>query len=160
MYVVEGPKIFYRLAISALHLYASLAQSAGMYWYTHRCMYMIDRVIFSPAGSDIEMCVQELLSQLSITQKAQWFNNAFTIQRLPWTPILTRWVRSQGENTIDAPDDSFSPPPIYSRHVTPDLSSEILTSVALWNQVWSWLPDWVTGENPECVFRASRDGYK
>ncbi len=29
MYIVEGPKIFYRLALSALKLYTSLAQSAG-----------------------------------------------------------------------------------------------------------------------------------
>lgn len=29
MYIVEGPKIFYRLAISAIKLYTSLAQSAG-----------------------------------------------------------------------------------------------------------------------------------
>lgn len=112
------------------------------------------------AGSEVETCVQELLSQLSLAQRAQWFHDAFTVPRLPWTPILTRWVRSQGETTTDGPEDSLSPPPIYSRHVTPDLSSEILTSGDLWTQVWAWLPDWVTGENPVCLFRASRDGYK
>ncbi len=112
------------------------------------------------AGSDVETCVQELLCQLSVAQKAQWFNYALTIQRLPWTPILTHWVRSQGLSTTDGPDDSLSPPPIYSRHVTPDLSSEILTTSEIWTQVWEWLPDWVTGESPVCMFRASRDGYK
>lgn len=117
-------------------------------------------ILSSTAGSDVETCVQELLCQLSIAQKAQWFHDAMTIQRLPWTPILTRWVRSQGLTTTDGPDDSLSPPPIYRRHVTPDLSSEILTTSELWTQVWEWLPDWVTSENPVCMFRASRDGYK
>lgn len=31
MYLVEGPKILYRLAISALKLFASLSQKLGMY---------------------------------------------------------------------------------------------------------------------------------
>ena len=111
-------------------------------------------------GSQLETCVQDLLSSLSLKQRTQWFHDAFSISRLPWTPMLTHWVRAQGETLTDGPTDSFSPPPLYSRHVIPDLSSQILTSSDLWSTVWAWLPDWVTSEEPTCVFRASRDGYK
>ena len=50
--------------------------------------------------------------------------------------------------------------PVYKRSVEPDVSSEILSTVDHWQVVWEWLPDWVTAEHTECVFRASRDGYK
>ena len=44
--------------------------------------------------------------------------------------------------------------------VIPDPSSELMHSPELWFTVWSWLPEWVVCQEPQCVFRASRDGYK
>ena len=57
-------------------------------------------------------------------------------------------------------DSSLPSLPSYTRHVNPDLSSDIFPNEEAWQAVWAWLPEWVTCESPECVFRASQDGYK
>ena len=56
--------------------------------------------------------------------------------------------------------DGPLPLPVYTRHVNPDLSSDTFPDKEAWQAVWVWLPEWVTCESPECLFRASRDGYK
>lgn len=50
--------------------------------------------------------------------------------------------------------------PVYIRDVNPDVTSEIIPNEEAWHVLWAWLPEWVTCESPECLFRASRDGYK
>ena len=57
--------------------------------------------------------------------------------------------------------DSIDGPDVEREQVViPDPSSELIQSPELWFTVWSWLPEWVICKEPQCVFRASRDGYK
>ncbi len=82
--------------------------------------------------------------------------------RLPWSNIVKQWSSylAQVPPSVDLVDSPLLLLPVYKRSVQPDLSSEILTSQEMWQVLWEWLPDWITSEQPECVFRASRDGYK
>lgn len=114
-----------------------------------------------PSGQDIAEEVQHFLKGLSQQMRAQWFHSAFTsFRRLPWNTILRQWQHflSLLPSSQDQPD---APLPLlaYQRTVTPDPSSEILSGDQ-WLVMWAWLPEWVTCEEPECLFRASQDGYK
>lgn len=118
-------------------------------------------------GSNLETSVQEMLSALTMEQKTQWFHDAYAVPHLPWSTLLKVWSTSlttaASQNAKALLDSKHHPPPVSSaagRHVTSDPSSEVLNSDEQWKIVWSWLPDWVLCESPQCTFRASRDGYK
>ena len=111
---------------------------------------------------EIAESVQAFTSGLSDDLKTKWFVGAFAIPKLPWSSIVKQ--RSSYLACIPPAMDLVDAPlpllPLYKRLVEPDLSSEIITSEKLWQVLWNWLPEWVTTEQPECVFKASRDGYK
>lgn len=140
MYLVEGPKVIYRLALSALKLYASHGAVSEN----------------TPLHSHISV----LLCTLSPEEKTHWFRDAFSIQLSSWSKLVATWsgnlasVKSSCVTEQDGPVQ-----PIYQRRVIVDKKSETLTEDT-WPVVWSWLPEWITSESPECVFRSSRDGYK
>ena len=116
--------------------------------------------------------VQDLLCSLTGQQKARWFRDAFSIPRLSWKHILKIWLshlsqpyvrnKSPGcevdEDSGESIDGVDAEPGQES--VIPDPSSELIQSSELWFTVWDWLPEWVICKEPQCVFRASRDGYK
>ena len=114
-------------------------------------------------GTNIRESVQQFTSSMSTELRAQWFQGAFAITRLPWSTVLKQWstllTKIPPLNGRDHPD---APLPLldYKRAVVADLSSEIVTSEELWQELWAWMPEWMTCETPECVFRASHDGYK
>ena len=115
-------------------------------------------------GVDLQLVVQNLLCGLSDRHKAQWFQSAFSISRLPWHSVAKLWWTnmtrvSHVEADGDSPDGPL-PVRAYTRSVVADLSSEIIPSEEFWRMLWAWLPDWVISEQPECLFRASKDGYK
>ncbi len=111
---------------------------------------------------DIAEAVQEFTSSVSDKLKGDWFRGAFAIPRLPWATVAKQWSSylSHLPPSVDMVDAPIPLIPVYKRSVQPDPSSEIITTEELWQELWEWLPDWVTSEQPECVFRASRDGYK
>ncbi len=116
---------------------------------------------------DSSVAVQEVLCSLSHHQKVRWFREAFAIAQLSWGHILKEWQFHQPHSTcIDESDGDE----LYSSDsgdaargqvvVVPDPSSELIQSSGLWFSLWGWLPEWVFCKEPECLFRASRDGYK
>lgn len=114
-------------------------------------------------GTNIQEAVQQFTSSMSTDLRAQWFQGAFAITRFSWSTVLKQWSTVltkipplNGRDLIDGP----IPLPDYKRAVVADLSSQIITSEELWQILWAWMPEWMTCETPECVFRASRDGYK
>lgn len=114
-------------------------------------------------GTNIQEVVQQFTSSMSTDLRAQWFQGAFAITRFSWSTVLKQWSTFltkipplNGRDHIDGP----IPLPDYKRAVVADLSSQIITSEELWQILWAWMPEWMTCETPECVFRASRDGYK
>lgn len=121
---------------------------------------------------DIATCVQEFLCTASSQQKARWFRDAFAIPRLSWKHILKEWQTHlpnsrHARDEIDGGIDQDSADSIEMSEeekgqylVIPDPSSEILQSSEVWYTLWKWLPEWVICREPECLFRASRDGYK
>lgn len=140
MYLVEGPKVIYRLALSALKLYASHgAVSEDTPLHSH---------------------VSVLLCTLSPEEKTKWFHDAFNVQLSSWSKLVATWrgnLASLKRSVVTEPDGPAQPS--YQRKVIADEKSETL-SKDTWPVVWSWLPEWITSECPECVFRSSRDGYK
>lgn len=165
MYMVEGPKVLYRLGLSALQLYAAHSQPAGMP-ATGSCSAVRQSLhVFLPTallGVDITEAVQEFTSALSDQLKGDWFRGAFALPRLSWGTIAKQrnGYLACIPPSVDQVDAPLPLLPVYKRSVQPDPSSEIITSEELWQVLWEWLPDWVTSEQPVCVFRASRDGYK
>ena len=114
-------------------------------------------------GTDITEAVQQFTSTMSTELKMQWFQDAFAIRHLPWNTVLKQWSTildkippQNGQDHVDMP----LPMPDYKRSVVADPTSEIIPSSELWQVLWAWMPEWMTCETPECVFRASRDGYK
>ena len=113
----------------------------------------------------ISGAVQEVLCSLSSQQKARWFRDAFAIPRLSWSLILREWRSHLPDSNfvsdeIDGTDHSSDSVEGMEIMVIPDPSSELVQSPELWLTLWRWLPDWVMCKEPECIFRASRDGYK
>ena len=106
------------------------------------------------------------LAGLSSGVRASWFEAAFAVPHLPWRLLMRSWAQGQDLSRPgqDGTDGSSGPTPLrlpfYQRSIVPDPTSEIVASDEHWRQMWAWLPEWVTCENPFCVFRASRDGYK
>ena len=142
MYLVEGPKVLYRLALSALKLYA-----------VHGAV---------SADTPLHSQVSVLLCTLPEKEKTQWFHDAFSIQLTSWSKLLSTWTSQLSSVKYSGGSDHHDGPlplPTYHRKIVSDKSSEILTDET-WPLVWSWLPEWITCERPECVFRSSRDGYK
>ena len=153
MYVVEGPKVLYRLALSALKIYS----------------------IHGAVSEDtpLHSHVSVLLCTLSPAEKTQWFHDAFNVQLGSWSKLLTSWngylsaVRRSSFTDHDGAgqshDGTRQPHAVrqqsYQRKIITDKDSEVLDNES-WPLVWGWLPDWITTESPECVFRSSRDGYK
>lgn len=154
MFLVEGPKVLYRLALSALKIYSIHgAVSEDTPLHTH---------------------ISVLLCTLSPEEKAQWFHDAFSIQLASWSKLLSSWngyltVASQGgtsshdgaSQSIDGvrKQSTVETKQNYQRKIIVDTDSEVLNDES-WSLVWGWLPDWITTERPECLFRSSRDGYK
>lgn len=153
MYLVEGPKVLYRLALSALKVYS----------------------IHGAVSEDtpLHSHVSVLLCTLSPEEKTQWFHDAFNIQLASWSKLLSSWnvyltavkrssfaehdgVSQSHDGLTQSYDQARG---TYQRKITADKDSEVLNEDS-WPLVWGWLPDWITTENPECVFRSSRDGYK
>lgn len=150
MYVVEGPKVLYRLGLSALKIYS--VQGA------------VSEDI--PLHSHISM----LLCTLSPDEKTQWFHDAFNIQLASWSKLLSTYLSVAKRKSFTEPDgasqsyDRMRQTPdaargTYQRKIIADKESEVVNEES-WPLVWGWLPDWITTESPECVFRSSRDGYK
>lgn len=118
-------------------------------------------------SEDLSSCVQEVICSASPQQKARWFHDAFRIPRLSWVHILKEW-QSHLPNTVpvedvDSMDSGDSMDTVEEKGqvlVIPDPSSETITSSELWHIIWRWFPEWVLCKEPQCVFRASRDGYK
>jgi hypothetical protein len=106
------------------------------------------------------------MCSLTSQQKARWFREAFAIPRLSWAYILKEWhshLPKHGHvDVIDGIDQDSDSVEGLDEHVAviPDPSSELIQSVEQWHTLWSWLPEWVFCKEPQCVFRASRDGYK
>lgn len=137
MYLVEGPKVLYRLALSALKFYASRgAISEDTPLHTH---------------------VSVLLCTLTPDEKTQWFHDAFAIKLGSRSKLLASWKSHL--TAVERSNSTDGPRLTYQRKVIADQESETL-AIDSWPIVWSWLPEWITCENPECVFRSSRDGYK
>lgn len=109
------------------------------------------------------VAVQEVLCSMSSQQKARWFREAFAIPHLSWAYILKEWKsHSSPVDEIDGNGQDSDSLEGIDEQVTfiPDPSSELIQLVEQWCTLWSWLPEWVICKEPECVFRASRDGYK
>lgn len=113
--------------------------------------------------------MQKLLCSVSQQQKARWFRDAFAIPRLSWRAILKDWQSclpnsNQVDETETDGNDSADSEGVDSARdeklVIPDPSSELIQCPELWFILWSWLPEWAICREPECLFRASRDGYK
>lgn len=139
MYLVEGPKVLYRLALSALKLYALHgAVSEDTPLHSH---------------------VSVLLCTLSPEEKTRWFHDAFNIQLSSWSKLLSTWSTQLTSVQHGSSPQHDGPLQIYHRKVVADKTSETLAEEA-WPVVWSWLPEWITCEIPQCMFRSSRDGYK
>ena len=140
MYLVEGPKVLYRLALSALKLYAAHGAVSE--------------------DTPLHTRVSVLLCTLSPAEKTSWFREAFSIQLSSWTKFLSTWNgRLVAVKRCSSSEPDGLPLPTYNRKVVADKSSEILDADT-WSVVWSWLPEWITSETPGCLFRSSRDGYK
>jgi hypothetical protein len=152
MYLVEGPKVLYRLALSALKIYS----------------------MHGAVSEDIPLCshVSMLLCTLSPEEKSQWFHDAFNIQLASWSKLLSTYLSlsavkrnsfAEQDGASQSHDGTRQSSDVargtYQRKITADKDSEVLKEES-WPLVWGWLPDWITTENPECVFRSSRDGYK
>jgi len=117
----------------------------------------------------VSTCVQELLCTVSPQQKARWFRDAFGISRLSWMFIRNKWLSYKPNglsSTIDVDcidgelPDSDDEELKDQIQLIPDPSSELIQSPELWYILWKWLPEWVICTEPECLFRASQDGYK
>lgn len=134
MYLVEGPKVLYRLALSALKVYSKHGAVS-------------DDIPLSSA-------VSILLCTLSEEEKSVWFRDAFAVSLPSWSKLVITW-----SSQLPTVSEHDGPLPVYQRKVLADTKSEVLTEQD-WPLIWSWLPEWVTTENPQCVFRSSRDGYK
>ena len=99
----------------------------------------------------------QFIKAMSISQKIEWFRTAF-VKKLPKNTLLKRWGLEL--NNMEPSRDDPGQMEVYVPKVIPDATSEILVSETMWNGVWEWLPLWVTSEHPQCLFKASRDGYK
>lgn len=123
-------------------------------------------VLLSVEFESTATAVQQILCSLSSQQKARWFREAFAIPRLSWAYVLKEWRShlpnsTPVEETDGTDQDSDSLEGVDGQVAfIPDPSSELIQSLDQWCTVWSWLPEWVVCNEPECVFRASRDGYK
>lgn len=150
MYLVEGPKVLYRLALSALKIYS----------------------VHGAVSEDIPLHshVSMLLCTLSPEEKSLWFRDAFNIQLASWSKLLSTYLSAMKRNSFTEQDgaslsyegrrqSSEAGRGTYQRKVIADKESEVLRDES-WPLVWGWLPDWITTESPVCVFRSSRDGYK
>ncbi len=110
------------------------------------------------------------MSSLTSQQKARWFRDAFSIPRFSWKLIRRVWFSHLPQshassyypaNEVDGDSiESIDEADAEQVSVIPDPSSELIQSPELWFTVWKWLPEWVLCQEPQCVFRASRDGYK
>lgn len=98
----------------------------------------------------------QFIKELSVTQKIEWFRAAFA-KKLPKNTLLKRWGLELNNMEPSKDDPQME---VYVPKVIPDTTSEILTTDVMWQSLWEWLPLWVTSEHPQCLFRASRDGYK
>ncbi|KAL5491003.1 hypothetical protein EMCRGX_G016216 [Ephydatia muelleri] len=136
MFLVEGPKFLYKLAFSAMRLFVA----------THKETILDDIT---------KGTMLKFIKEMPVVQKSEWFRAAFS-KKLPKNTLLKRWglELNNMEQSRDDPQVEA-----YVQKVTPDTTSEILSTDAMWNTLWEWLPLWVTSEHPECLFRASRDGY-
>ena len=122
------------------------------------------------SGSSVVTAVQDLLCSVSSQQKARWFRDAFAIPRLSWISILSKWQSllpaASSICEVDGADHeslgSLEEVDGSREHclVIPDPSSELIHCPDHWYTLWSWFPEWVICEEPQCIFRASRDGYK
>jgi hypothetical protein len=142
MYLTEGPKLLYRLGLAAMKMFADQGRHLS---------------------SPIEVSLQEFTVAMTPHQRCDWFKTAFSLPRLPWASVLRQWggylAKIPADFTGEEVDSGFPSLPSYTRHVNPDLSSDIFPNEEAWQAVWAWLPEWVTCESPECIFRASQDGY-
>lgn len=140
MYLVEGPKVLYRLAMSALKIYASHGAVSE--------------------DLPLNIHVSVLLCTLSPEDKTRWFHDAFAIPLASWSKLLSMWnARLIATRRLSSSEPDGPLLPSYQRKVVGDSESEVLTAET-WPVVWSWLPEWITCERPQCLFRSSRDGYK
>ena len=113
-------------------------------------------------------CVQEVLCTASSQQKARWFHDAVAIPRLSWRHILKVWQAHTPNSLSTAETDSVDSgdsvdiggEEVDQVLVIPDPSSEIIQTPEQWETIWQWFPEWVICKEPQCIFRASRDGYK
>ena len=113
----------------------------------------------------INQILVHYLSTLTLEQRGQWLHEALTIPRLSWKSIFKLWL----QNCAIAQQNSTPPvtlPPTGIREGSNkkknyllDPASEILSST-LSEILVDWLPEWAIGDQLECIFRASKHGYK
>ncbi len=125
-------------------------------------------------GVSLVTAVQEVLCNLSASQKSRWVQDAFHISHVSWLHILRKWQahvvacggtsQQAGADTVDGPvveSDSSQDGEVGVDHTLSDhASSELLPSPEDWEVLWKWLPEWVTSREPHCLFNASIHGYK
>ena len=117
----------------------------------------------------LDQVVLDFVSTFTLKERTQWISNALNISRMSWSNIFKSWLANyaavqnkSGTNfsavTNSAAADGKSE--VNKRKVYfIDPSSEILTKESS-DVLTSWFPEWALGNYLECIFRASKHGYK
>ena len=154
--------MFYRLALAAVKLmvnskfFGSDGEQIVIQLYCRNCLTYIK------CTTDPSQWVTQFLATLSIEQRGEWLVTALAIPRLAWNSILKLWLQycSNASHSISTkPHSTGQRPPPKPSVIPPDVLSEIV-AVSQWPTIWSWLPDWVTSNQPQCLFQSSKHGYK
>lgn len=154
LYLVEGPKIFYRLALSAIKLYHSST------------MLDADRTgDLSPSE-----LIPHFLSTLTLEQRSDWIHQALNLPRFAWDSLFKTWLQncSIAEEIVDKQElhmteqmsvqtNGEEKKPTCNK-IKVDPTSEILSPDDC-QTIGNWLPDWAQGDYLNCIFQASKHGY-
>lgn len=120
-------------------------------------------------GIELNQIVLNFVSNFSPSERAQWINNALKIPHLSWNNIFKSWLtnislvekkhNSSTVKDVTANGGTTNSEVKKKKTFFVDPSSEILTK-ELSDTLVSWFPDWAIGDYLECIFRASKHGYK
>ena len=120
--------------------------------------------------------ISHFLSTLSLEQTCDWIHQSFSLPRLPTDNLLKLWLQNcsaaekMSANRIPSPSllqTSVESESVandnrkkrLTRELKVDPVSEIL-ELEDCKSINGWLPDWIQGNLLNCLFQASKHGYK
>jgi hypothetical protein len=147
IYLIEGPKFLYRLAIVAVRL------------------LFTNPICESYRASDVplDQVIIHFLSTFTLEQRVEWVAASLSVGRFSSSTLFKQWMHCchiAQESILTK--EVFSSISVESgkmrKEFNLDSNSEIL-SKHLVDVLINWLPEWVLGDYLECIFKASKNGY-